>query len=68
MLNALEEHLAPPQTIVLRGDGETLARWHARAWEGFLPGRIALAVPTDPGPLSGLLAQRARGRVRARNR
>ena len=59
MLTALEEHLDPPQIIVLRGRGESLERWRARCALPFAPRRYVVAVPDDADPLPGLLAARA---------
>ena len=66
MLNALEEYLEPPQTIVLRGGSELLERWRTRALVGYSPGRQVVAVPSDATRLPGLLAERvARGETTA---
>jgi uncharacterized protein YyaL (SSP411 family) len=63
MVNALEEHLHPPQTIVLRGGtGPELERWRERALRHYAPARQVLAIPGDAGELPGLLGERrARG-------
>ena len=56
LLDALEEYLHPPETIVLRGHGAPLAAWHGRAIEHYAPRRLTLAVPNGarlpPGPLA----------------
>jgi uncharacterized protein YyaL (SSP411 family) len=62
MLDALEELLTPPQTVILRGDPETLQAWLAVVNEGYRPRRLALAIPVEAPDLPGLLAARdARG-------
>ncbi len=60
MLNALEEFLEPPQTVVLRGRGEELERWRRRCAAGrYAPRRYVVAIPDDAEGLPGLLAARA---------
>ena len=58
MLTALEEYLEPPQTIVLRGEGEALERWRARCVARYAPRRYVAAVPDAAADLPGLLAAR----------
>jgi uncharacterized protein YyaL (SSP411 family) len=63
LLDALEEYLHPPVTVVLRGRGDSLERWRERAVARYAPRRTTLAVPDD-APLPGLLAERVpRGEV-----
>ena len=59
MLTALEEFLEPPQTIVLRGCGESLERWRVRCAAPYAPRRYVVAVPDDAPELPGILAARA---------
>jgi uncharacterized protein YyaL (SSP411 family) len=58
LLAALEEHLNPPETLVIRGEGDELAVWQAAAQGAYSPDRLVLAIPsgeTDlPGSLSGM--------------
>jgi uncharacterized protein YyaL (SSP411 family) len=56
LLMALDEHLQPPETIVIRGDGEALALWQAAAQQGYRPRRLVLAIPADEPELPGALA------------
>jgi len=64
LLDALEEHLHPPLTVVLRGEGEALAEWQRRCTEGYAPRRLNLAIPSQERSLPGLLAERTpRGEV-----
>ena len=58
LLQALEEHLNPPQLIILRGRYEDMQEWQARCNSGFNPARFCFAIPDDAGNLPGLLAER----------
>jgi uncharacterized protein YyaL (SSP411 family) len=58
LLLALEEHLHPPETIVIRGDRNTAREWQRRATEHFAPNRMVFAIPDSESVLPGLLAQR----------
>ncbi len=58
LLLALDEHLNPPQAIVLRGAPDALRSWHARCGTRYAPGRAVLAIPADAADLPGLLAER----------
>jgi len=56
LLMALDEHLQPPETLIIRGDGEQLGRWQAAAQQGYRPRRMVLAIPVDESDLPGALA------------
>ncbi|TAM47155.1 MAG: thioredoxin domain-containing protein [Gammaproteobacteria bacterium] len=58
LLLALDDWLNPPQTVILRGEGTTLATWQARCRQRHAPGRLTMTIPTDTVGLSGLLAER----------
>jgi uncharacterized protein YyaL (SSP411 family) len=58
LLLALEEQLAPPQTIVLRGTPEAMQPWQAVAGRQYHPHRLVLAIPGDVANLPGILAER----------
>ncbi len=58
MLVALEEYLNPTETIVLRGEGEELARWQRRCQLHYAPRRLCIAVPLQETTLPGMLATR----------
>jgi len=47
LLAALDEHLRPLETIVIRGDGSDLAIWAQIAQRSYTPRRLALAIPAD---------------------
>jgi len=42
---ALEEALAQPSTLILRGQPQPLAEWSAALANEFLPGTMVLAIP-----------------------
>ncbi len=58
LLVALEEHLDPTQTIVLRGDASALAPWQRRCEQHYAPQRFTVSIPNDARGLDGLLAER----------
>ncbi len=58
LLLALEEQLAPPQTVVLRGTMEEMEPWTAIAGRHYRPHRVQLAIPQDADNLPGILAGR----------
>jgi hypothetical protein len=59
LLLALEEQLAPPQTVILRGTPEAMQPWQAVAGRQYHPHRLALAIPGDVTDLPGILAERS---------
>lgn len=59
MLDALEDWLDSVETVVIRGAGEGLARWHDRARLHYAPTRQTFAIPDHASSLPGLLAERA---------
>ncbi|HKK14627.1 MAG TPA: thioredoxin domain-containing protein, partial [Gammaproteobacteria bacterium] len=66
LLLALEEHLYPPQILILRGAPETLWGWQDRTVRPYAPRRLTLAIPDGARDLPGLLAERgASGQPRA---
>jgi uncharacterized protein YyaL (SSP411 family) len=60
LLLALEEHLDPPETLIIRADPEVLDDWQATAQRGYRPRRVVLAIPGVetglPGALAGMKA------------
>jgi len=56
LLAALEEHLNPPETLILRGDGGDLERWSRTARRSYAPRRQVLAIPSGEDALPGTLA------------
>lgn len=61
LLTALEEHLEPPQTIVIRGTGDDPAQWAKVARRVYAPRRLVLAIPAAEQGLPGTLAAMAPG-------
>ncbi len=62
LLVALLDYLNPPQTIVLRGEKDSLREWQSACQTGYAPQRVTLAIPDTARDLPGILAQReARG-------
>src|SRR5579859_3920137 len=57
MLLALEDMLAPPAMVVLRGNAEALADWREELLNQYDPRRLVLAIPSDSRGLTGLLAR-----------
>ncbi|MDX1431418.1 MAG: thioredoxin domain-containing protein [Gammaproteobacteria bacterium] len=58
LLLAVEEHLSPPQIVVVRCGDSVAERWLARASARYAPRRLAIAIPPDESDLPGLLAER----------
>jgi hypothetical protein len=58
MLLAVENYLFPPQTIILRGEPETLTTWQTVCQKNYAPQRLCFAIPNDATDLPGLLAER----------
>jgi uncharacterized protein len=57
LLIALQEHLQPPRTVVLRGAPEAFRTWQTHI-EQTDPYAVAFAVPDNAGNLPALLAER----------
>ena len=56
LLAALDEYLIPPETLVIRGEGEDLNAWQRVAQAGYRPRRLVLAIPAGEVDLPGTLA------------
>jgi len=66
LLAALEEYLDPPETLVIRGEGDELAHWAGIAQRTYAPQRLVLAIPaTEQGLPGNLEAMVPRARTRA---
>jgi uncharacterized protein YyaL (SSP411 family) len=61
LLAALDEYLDPPETLIIRGEGDALAAWQRAAQAGYRPRRLVLAIPAGAGDLPGALAGMAPG-------
>jgi uncharacterized protein YyaL (SSP411 family) len=58
LLDALEEILAPIETVVIRGDAAEAARWARELSALYAPRRIVLAIPEDAADLPAALADK----------
>jgi uncharacterized protein YyaL (SSP411 family) len=62
LLVALEEYLAAPEIVILRGEAGAIGRWQRELARLYAPRRITLAIPADAGGLPAALAGKpARG-------
>ena len=61
LLMALDEHLHPGETIVIRGSGDPLSAWRRAAQQGYRPRRLVVAIPAEETGLPGALAGMAAG-------
>jgi uncharacterized protein len=52
LLQALEELLQPPVIVILRGPRAAIEPWRAELAAVYAPGRLVLAIPSDPGDLT----------------
>ena len=62
LATALDEYLAPPQTVVLRGDKEDLARWQKVLVRTYRPATLVIAIPADRAGLPPVLDKAAPAR------
>jgi uncharacterized protein YyaL (SSP411 family) len=58
LLAALEEYLAHPEIVVIRGAAEDVSRWRDSASKVYAPHRLVYAIPGDEPDLPGALAER----------
>jgi uncharacterized protein YyaL (SSP411 family) len=58
LLNALDELLNPPETIILRGDESQITTWAKELHKLYAPRRLVLAVPADAQELPPALAEK----------
>jgi uncharacterized protein YyaL (SSP411 family) len=58
LLNALEELLNPPETLILRGDQSEITDWARELHKLYAPRRMVLAVPADAQNLPAALAEK----------
>jgi len=59
LASAVQEHLSPPQIIVLRGQGNPLAEWQRRCQKPYTPRCAVFAIPADIDNLPPSLLERA---------
>ena len=58
LLAALEEYLAPPEIIVIRGKRDDVCRWRDNISRLYAPGRLVFAIDETESDLPGVLARR----------
>jgi uncharacterized protein YyaL (SSP411 family) len=56
LLAALEEHISPPEILVIRGDRDDLDRWAETARRAYSPRRLVLSIPAGQNGLPETLA------------
>ena len=59
LATALDEHLAPPQTVILRGNGEEIVKWQSTLARTYRPDTMILALPTGCAGLPAVLDKAA---------
>jgi uncharacterized protein YyaL (SSP411 family) len=59
MLTALEEHLNPPQVVILRGTAAEVTAWSSSLAPLYAPRRMVFAIPEDADGLPEALASKA---------
>ncbi len=58
MLEALQNELAPPEIVIVRGTPSELATWQVAIDDVHAAGRVSFFIPADTDDLPGLLAER----------
>jgi uncharacterized protein YyaL (SSP411 family) len=58
LLNALEELLNPPETVILRGEPLAIEAWRGELAKLYAPRRLLLAIPADAAGLPPALADK----------
>jgi uncharacterized protein YyaL (SSP411 family) len=58
LLFALDEHLHPPQSVIIRGEASAARRWTQTSLRGYAPRRMAFAIATEAGDLPPALAEK----------
>jgi uncharacterized protein YyaL (SSP411 family) len=59
LLTALEEYLAPPEIVIVRGEAREAGAWRDAVTRVYAPRRLVFAIPEDTEDLPGALAERA---------
>ena len=65
LLMALEEHLVPTRTVILRGPATELPRWRTALAQRYLPHTMMVAIDAELRNLPPALAKPSAGRVNA---
>jgi uncharacterized protein YyaL (SSP411 family) len=55
LATALEEHLVPPRTVVLRGEAGALAKWQRELAAHYRPATLVVAIPAGQSGLPAVL-------------
>ena len=58
MLNALDEHLDPPEFVIVRGEVQDAGTWAATLGAAYNPRRLVFLIPPDAGDLPEGLASK----------
>jgi uncharacterized protein YyaL (SSP411 family) len=58
LLVALEEHLEPPEIVIVRGDGKEAADWRDELAKVYAPRRLVFAIPADASDLPAAIADK----------
>jgi uncharacterized protein YyaL (SSP411 family) len=58
MLVALEEHLEPPEVVIVRGDAVETANWRDELAKMYAPRRLVFAIPSDAADLPTAIAEK----------
>jgi uncharacterized protein len=58
MLIALDDHLNPPEIVIIRGELEELARWQTSIEALYAPKRLVFAIPADERELPEAIASK----------
>ncbi len=59
LLIALQEHLDPPEILILRGEATEIEGWRAMAAQRFAPQRLIFTIPADAAGLPEAIAAKA---------
>jgi uncharacterized protein YyaL (SSP411 family) len=62
LATALEEHLVPPRTVVLRGEAGALAKWQRELAAHYRPATLVVAIPAGQSGLPAVLDKAAPAR------
>ena len=59
LMTALEEYLAGPEIIIIRGESQEIGRWQSAAAKLYAPRRLVFAIPADAQDLPAGIAAKA---------
>ena len=58
LITALDDYVHHPETIIIRGQDDEIAKWRSSAAKLYAPRRMVFAIPDDAQALPGALAER----------